>query len=561
MEERLAYKFKMRKQWWIDAGIGGFFNIASDVIVKDKYDIKLIPEDDGLLIIYSDGEELKDLLKECYQLLVDRYWNVSTKRQIDNPELIFYDKVEDKLSLKPKRQPTPVPSLFVKGSSWRTEDGEPYNELSPEMKKRVELFREETKKDLWGKKKILLYALPVCHTELEILPEEAKRKKICSVCGRESSNCNDISQPSYLLFASGSATRSFNSEVGGPDKICWECEYLSKFAVESASYEKKGDSLFILQVVTANFEKLIDTNYRLGCSSVLRQLDDEYYYSNIRKHEKSLLRYASLPYEFLWGFYCDAYTILNEERKNREQDKAGDFLDELLGLSLSIAPIKIALFYIQDKGQTFITKDLIFYDDSAYAFRLIHSCNEVMINQLGLFNSLYSRRDKQRENHFRNKFFSRVLNKRTVLMEAEKFAFHVSSDEQPTNWHELLLFLQIYEPIIGEVKMNKEQVETAVNLGKSIVIQAEQVLKGDELKKIKGDLFALRKCRTKIDFLNQLNTLQLRYGLTVSNKLTEGILEEVPFDEFRAYCTLAALNSYNSLMRKQAEGGKENERS
>jgi hypothetical protein len=184
-----------------------------------------------------------------------------------------------------------------------------------------------------------------------------------------------------------------------------------------------------------------------------------------------------------------------------------------------------------------------------------------MINQLGLFNSLYSRRDKQRENHFRNKFFSRVLNKRTVLMEAEKFAFHVSSDEQPTNWHELLLFLQIYEPIIGEVKMNKEQVETAVNLGKSIVIQAEQVLKGDELKKIKGDLFALRKCRTKIDFLNQLNTLQLRYGLTVSNKLTEGILEEVPFDEFRAYCTLAALNSYNSLMRKQAEGGKENERS
>jgi len=122
----------------------------------------------------------------------------------------------------------------------------------------------------------------------------------------------------------------------------------------------------------------------------------------------------------------------------------------------------------------------------------------------------------------------------------------------------MLQFAVNYEIQIKEDVMKKEQIETAVNLGKQIVIQAlqqesEDKMKENILKKIKGDLFVLRKSRTKADFLTELNNLQFRYGITVSSKLLDGILEEVDFEDFRAYCIMGALNVFNSNSRKEEE--------
>lgn len=104
--------------------------------------------------------------------------------------------------------------------------------------------------------------------------------------------------------------------------------------------------------------------------------------------------------------------------------------------------------------------------------------------------------------------------------------------------------------------MTPQEVEVAVNLGKSIVLQAREKLDNDEIKKIKGDLFTLRKSRSKGDFLNSLNTLQMRYGLILSHMIEDGILEGVPFEEFKAYCIIGALNTFNGISRpKKIEGG------
>ena len=187
--------------------------------------------------------------------------------------------------------------------------------------------------------------------------------------------------------------------------------------------------------------------------------------------------------------------------------------------------------------------------------------DDTNISFSGLYNSLYNRVDKDKENDFRNEFFYRVLNKKSVVLQTERFAYHVSmlsKEDQPVFLKEIVDFVRFYETEMGVAQMNREQVEVAVNLGKSIVLQARQNLNPDEFKKVKGDLFTLRKSRTKGTFLSQINTLQLRYGLTVSGRIAEGILENVPFEEFKAYCMLGSLNTFNSFTKaKKDEGGQQ----
>ena len=104
--------------------------------------------------------------------------------------------------------------------------------------------------------------------------------------------------------------------------------------------------------------------------------------------------------------------------------------------------------------------------------------------------------------------------------------------------------------------MTKEQIEIAKKLGAQIVMNAKEILLEDgegvdSIKSVKGDLFTLRKTRTVRDFLEQLNRLQFRYGIVVNKEIVGGILAEtdVPFEDFKAYCMISALNAYNNIMR------------
>ena len=215
---------------------------------------------------------------------------------------------------------------------------------------------------------------------------------------------------------------------------------------------------------------------------------------------------------------------------------------------------------ISDKGQTFITKELINYNEPAYAFRLLYLLQKIGLSAKSLFNQLWVRDEKDRFSLFRNEFFKNVLSRQSVVKKLEVFAFRQTMEQQGIYLSDLLIFTMKYEPWIRGVKMTEQQIEVAVNLGKSIVLQARDTIeKPEDLKKIKGDLFTLRKTRTKAMFLNQLNTFQMRYGLIVSNAIQEGELDTTPFEEFKAYCILGALNTYNAMTRPRKEEGKKDE--
>lgn len=559
------YKINLRYHWWIDAGLVGLFNIAEPIAKNFNVDIKI--ESDGLSFQYSNKENLHSLLEECYSKLVDTYWNVSSRKQIENPDLIKYDKIKDEFSLIPKRDPTPIPKLFVKGSSWRADYLE-FDKLDSGLHEKTWDFLNRSEKKLWGdKKNRLLFSSPVCHADLKIFPEEKTNKSVCSICGKETSNCSEVSQPNYLLFASTNAAKSFNSQIKNPDKICWECEFLSKFAVETASYKKifnsKDYNLFIMQVVSTNMKKLIDLQNKLGSKSILRRLDEDYFYSNIGIDKTSLLHYSRLPYEFLWAFYNDFFLLMKEEsEKNHQTNEC--FLNDLFEISLDTSPTQIFLLSISGKGLTFIINDLISYNDTTYIFRLLFALNEIRIDFSEFFYDLYDKDNKGNESHWRNKFFHRILTKKSVLRELETFTFHKSKGgNHSINVNQILNFVKNYEPLVKEESMKQDQVDVAVNLGKQIVDGAKLKIvdkdqgKNNDLKKIKGNLFTLRKTRTVADFLNQINTFQLRYDILISNSILEGILEECCFEDFRAYCMLGALNKFNYYMKNIQEKNQE----
>jgi hypothetical protein len=98
--------------------------------------------------------------------------------------------------------------------------------------------------------------------------------------------------------------------------------------------------------------------------------------------------------------------------------------------------------------------------------------------------------------------------------------------------------------------MTKEEQDAAVKLGRRI---GTAVGKSSDGKR--GDLFALRKSRKKIDFLEQINRLQFKLGseLVIPADVYEGRLTNENFDEFKQFCMIAALNSFNAATSKEKQ--------
>lgn len=552
----------LRRHWWFDAGIAGLYSIISGEDERlEKFDVRvqLDSEEQGLKFISKDREELKEYLETCYEILAEKYWNVSTIKQKENPELVVYDSDNDELLLMPKRKPTPVVSMFVGARSWQG-DGITYDEIDKDLKVRVDEFLKENKKKLWGSKNLLLTSPPVCHQKLDILPEEKKKTKleVCCVCGKAASSYSEIGLPSFLLFASSNAAKSFNSQGKNPGKICWECEMISKFAIEAASYRSTpDDSIFIIQAISPDINKLIQMQKEFGSLSSLRMMDDSYYYSNIGQDEESLIKYCKGPYELLWTFMVEKYNFIEKESTANNEGLSNvegvNFLMNFIKTLVNV-PVEINLIHTVKSGDTFLTKSIVKYNDLGYFYRLIHHIKSCDINTNSFFQSLYEENNILREKILRN-----ILKKNKIIHLVEQLSFRKVLSEEKISMKNVLGFTVEYEQIIRGDEMNKEQIETAVNLGKQIVIQAVEVNKTDNenekqaLKKIKGDLYQLRKTRTRTDFLNQLNNLQFRYGIAVSNSILDGILEDVDFEDFRGYCVLGALNMYNSKNREKKE--------
>lgn len=558
----MEYQINVRNHWWFDGGIAGLYFIADRVKLENNYDnISIRFNSDSLVIQGENEDKIREFLEHCYSALASLYWNVSTKEQIQRKELVIYDKETEEFRLAPKRQATPVVSNFVKGTSWKAESIE-YSKLDDVLRIRVDEYLKETGKSLWGTKKKLLFSLPESQPEVKILPKENKKKQMaCSVCGKMTSNLSEISQPSFLLFASKSAAQSFHTQGKRPAKICWECELLSKFTMDTINYKKDGKTVSILLLNSPDLVHNINNQKKIGSSSVLRNIDSDYFYKNIGFDPDGLIIKSRLSYELLWAYFVDTFSILKANNEINDSDPE-DLFSQLLGEIIS-APLEIAVIILDEMGQTFITKELIFYNDISYAYRLIAHLLQKNVDIKGAYSGLLERDNKGNIKPSRNNVLRKILSKQCILADIESITVRKVFENNFIDVLNMTSFLTEYYLVIKEDTMDREQIDVAVKLGKQIVNQAYSVAGEDKniLKKIKGDLFTLRKTRTVTDFITQLNTLQFRYGISVSSALLEGILNEVPFEDFKGYCIMGALNSYNyynsSNIKKNKEEGKD----
>ena len=99
--------------------------------------------------------------------------------------------------------------------------------------------------------------------------------------------------------------------------------------------------------------------------------------------------------------------------------------------------------------------------------------------------------------------------------------------------------------------MDQETIDIAVSVGKTIGISI-----APSGKKGKGDLFRLRKTRKPEDFLNEINRIQMKYGTRISAELyNRGQKMEENFNEFKQFCMIAALNTFNAGNPTPIESG------
>lgn len=94
--------------------------------------------------------------------------------------------------------------------------------------------------------------------------------------------------------------------------------------------------------------------------------------------------------------------------------------------------------------------------------------------------------------------------------------------------------------------MKEEHREAAVRLGKRIgaIAGSNDREKGE--KRGRSGLYSLRRSRSMVNFMEQLNRLQFRMagGLVIPPDVYGGGLTEANFLEFKQYCMICALNSY-----------------
>jgi hypothetical protein len=256
-----------------------------------------------------------------------------------------------------------------------------------------------------------------------------------------------------------------------------------------------------------------------------------------------------VAFAFLFTLYKKAKSRIGA---HQAADELGPDFDDFFPLKPYLsgaAQLEFFRLHGESMGQTVRLRRIAKFHDAEKLFRLFKHFESAQISMDGLFRVLLDLdAKKEAVSLLRDRFLGRVLERKSVLDLAESHAFHVNRHNRPVNIESLAEFLLVYEPLARkERSMTEKEREAAVSIGKRI---GSVVAKKDGRK---GDLFSLRKARTVADFLRELNRLQFRYPIAVPPDVYEGALRHDSFEEFRGFCMVAALNTFNAIVSSKVK--------
>jgi len=557
--------FKKLGHFWLDSGLIGLVKMLEEV----KTDIQISVSDDKL-VLKGTSDDLQSSLEKAYDNLVSGYYDLSTKKQETDTSSynFYYDTEQDKFIPFPKKKSVGIASVVYSkaprpsGSvlKWKEKEWKKQKKEITVNSKKIQRTRPhlpDTHRTLQKRMDDFLdkHGLDITTSGLLIDGPNQVRPKVaikigtgsskgnCYLCGEPSNLLEDIKETVFPLITGSSGVLSFNSLGSKPEKVCWKCSLLGKFVPVNGFYLSQGDNLFAFLPYSTSLEKMADVFVPLH--------EAEYKDPNLfRNFDHPLGGYFQRPFEVTFAFLYTLYrkVLLHQRSEENDENTVLDW-EEMLHLTTSKAPLDFFVLHMESKGQTTMGKMAWPFRDSVYFFRLMNEIEQTGIDVREVMRLYVDLTQTKNENKtlIRNKVCERILKKQTILDLTEVHVFRAGLNY----FKPLLDFVIIYESIVRkEDAMTKEEQETAVTLGKRVGMAV-----GGKGKK--GDLYALRKTRTKTDFLEQLNRLQFKLGsgFTIPPPVYEGRFTDENFMEFKQFCMIAALNSFNAAQFKSQKGG------
>lgn len=557
--------FRKLGHFWLDSGLIGLVKMIEDV----NSDIQVIISNDKL-VLKGSKDNLKSSLEKAYDRLISYYYNLSTQKQKSDTSSynFFYDTKQDEFVSFPKKKVVGIASIIYNkaprpsGSSLKWKEEKDWKKQKKEMiinnkkvlKTRPHLpdshsFLQEGMDAFLDKHELdittsglLIDGPNQVKPKVMIKVDTGKSKGNCYLCGEPSNGLDDVKETVFPLITGSSGVLSFNSLGGKPERVCWKCSLLGKFVPVNGFYLSQKGHLFAFLPYSSSLEKMADVYAPLH--------EAEYKDPNLyRNFDHPLGGYFQRPFEVTFAFLYTLYKKLLLQQTEKDDENAVLNWEEMLQITTSKAPLEFFVLHMESKGQTTMCKMAWPFRDSVYFFRLMNEVEQGGISMREVMRLLvdYTQMKNENKTLTRNRVCERILKKQTFLDLIEAHVFHVKLNY----FKPLLDFLIIYESIVRkEDAMTKEEQETAVTLGKRVGMAV-----GKEGKK--GDLYALRKTRTKTDFLEQLNRLQFKLGnsFTVPPAVYEGNLTNENFKEFKPFCMIPALNSFNAAKSDKFKKG------
>ncbi|MGB8215741.1 MAG: hypothetical protein WCE94_00405 [Candidatus Methanoperedens sp.] len=546
--------FPKLNHFWMDSGLLGLYRIAKDEKPEEMgVEIKLY--DNGVLFKGTEAN-LDGFFHKTYDSLLTQYYNTSTQKQKDEKMGFYYDSKEDKFVRYPMVKTMGIAGLIFGKGPRPTKDKCKYEivkviesgkktekKILPlkyrHLQARFDYFLDQNKLKISSTTANLPIDGPNAYKNVPKVNIDVKRKKekgICFLCGEPSHSLSDLKESTFPMI-SGSSLFSFVSGGYGAEKVCWKCDFISKYVPVSGFYTMNDGSYHIYFPYSSNFEKMNDVLENLH-SVKIEDL-------NLRRNFNDKLNgYFPKPFEQLFSFLYSLYRIVMTKKASDSipDDESEIDMEKLLDFSFSKAPVDFFVIHTEPLGKTQMGTMIWPFQNSVYFFRLIDRLERKKIDIKQIMNLLIDFEKDNGKTIIRNRICERILKKQGIVDLIEGHVFRINKTE-PKNIKPLNDFVILYEAILNEDggKMNQEIIDIAVSLGKTI---GKSI--GPSGKKGKGDLFRLRKARKPEEFLNEINRIQIKYDVSVTADLyNRGHDFENNFTEFKQFCMIAALNTFN----------------
>jgi len=615
-DARISVEFPRTGNAWIDAGTVGLYRVLEGrpAYVDEPADAPEPPDTPGFqvelegdrLVLSGTASQIQARLEWAYDRLVATYFNVSSRKQRDDPGSynFFHDSAAERFVTFPKKKAVGAASLLFdkaarpsgKQVAWGVgADGQREAGRMPathaHLQGQLDAFLAEHGLKPGPPAGLLVNGPNQVRPKVEIRVEAPAAKAGCFLTGDPATAPVEAKETAFPLLG---GSRSFINGGENWPRLGWKVDLVGKFVPALAFFYRQGDDLQLF------FPQSNDLRRIDALADVLKRMVD--LEPNLFRNfnfESKLGGYFSRRSEVAVAFLHRVFVTLTDQeaaaRARREQarldmaektitlggdDEEDDEPEEadpdpevssgdVFRRTQVDGPVGFAVVSATKKGNVWMARDFWTFQDVVYLARLFEAMQQLIRVKPGIFRPLcrpggllHALRDNEASDESRTLLRDRVceaiLHRRPVLHLIERHAFHISFHADPGKANRvgpLFRFARLYEIELRKgTEMDKDEgyqkmVEAATWLGQKIGEEIVKAVKDPEKRespgRARGALFRLRKTRSTADFMNELARLQFRYSISVPPTALDGAnFNPDSFEEFRGFCVVAALNKF-----------------